>query len=106
MNTELRAISVRLSKDDVCEFHGRCLISVVALDHDDRVRRQFAVYSSSQGYVAERIDNPGTIDVRFWGAYCADSQAIYDFFGNEPLANYLYGSMHLSVPGLQTVRIT
>lgn len=88
------------------EFSGFCLARVVALNHDDRVRRQFAVYSDNVGYVAERIDDAGTIDVRYWGALCSDSLALYDFFGNEPLANYLYGSLRIDVPGLKVLQLT
>jgi len=96
-------IQVRLSKNRVFEFEGRCLTRVVALNHDDSVRRQFSVYSDKRAYVAERIDSPGTIDVRFWGNRCSDAQEVYDFFGNEPLANYLYGNLNLRVPGLRVV---
>ena len=94
-------IAVRLSKDKVLEFKGLCLARVVALNHDESVRRQFSVYSNGAVFVAERIDSPDTIDVRFWGALCDNSEEIYDFFGNEPLANYLYGAMKVEVPGLR-----
>lgn len=96
-------IKVRLSKDEIIEFEGLCLARVVAMNHDDSVRRQFCVYSCTAGYVAERIDSPDTIDVRFWGALCKSSSEIYEFFGNEPLANYLYGAMRLSVPGMRFI---
>lgn len=103
MSEGQQLVRVRLSKENILEFSGRRLASVVALNHDDRVRRQFSVYSHGLRYVAERIDSPDTIDVRFWGQICDDSQGIYDFFGNEPLANYLYGTMRLNVPGLLIV---
>lgn len=91
-----------LSKDKAIEFEGRCVARVSALNHDDTVRRQFAVYTlPDKHYVAERIDDPGTIDARFWGARCVDELDIYEFFGNEPLTNYLYGSLGINVPGLQ-----
>lgn len=99
-------MKVRFSKDELLEFSGVCLARVVALNHDDRVRRQFSVYSHETGYVAERIDNPDTIDVRFWGTFCADTLEIYEFFGNEPLANYLYGQMRLAVPGLRVIPLS
>lgn len=98
-----RKISIRLNKDDICEFDGQCLARVVALNHDDTVRRMFAVYLREPGYVAERIDDPDTIDVRYWGRCCKDTLSLYDFFGNEPLANYLYGCLKLAVPGLRSV---
>ncbi len=93
--------SVRLSRSDTLEFDGECLARVVALNHDDTVRRQFCVYAYGSKFVAERVDYPDTLDVRYWGACCSDSVAIYDFFGNEPLANFLYGSLGISVPGLR-----
>lgn len=104
MNTVPLDIKVRLSKDELIQFHGVCLARVIALNHDNTIRRQFSVYSRGDSFVAERIDSPDTIDVRFWGATCHDSEQIYDFFGNEPLANYLYGVMNISVPGLQIVQ--
>lgn len=94
-------LSIRLARDKTLEFKGIRLARVVALNHDNSIRRQFCVYSCDGGFVAERIDNPDTIDVRFWGAECADTLCLYDFFGNEPLANYLYGALHLPVPGLR-----
>ena len=91
-----------LSKDEALEFKGLCLARVSALNHDDSVRRLFAVYTMPDNhYIAERIDDPGTIDIRFWGARCKDELELYEFFGNEPLANYLYGSLGINVPGLQ-----
>ena len=93
-------IRVNLSKDKIFEFEGHCLARVVALNHDDSIRRQFSVYANGAEYVAERIDDVGTLDSRVWGVRCQDTQELYDFFGNEPLANYLYGQLGLSVPGL------
>lgn len=95
------AYTVRSQRGHSLSFNGVLLISVEALNHDDTVRRRFCVYRSEAGYVAERIDDPGTIDVRYWGAPCADAPALYEFFGNEPLANYLYGALGMSVPGLR-----
>ncbi|MFK7997514.1 MAG: hypothetical protein AB8B87_25540 [Granulosicoccus sp.] len=103
MTTHPELVKVRLSSDKVIEFRGVCLTRVAVLDHDERVRRQFAVFSHDAGYVAERIDYPETIDVRFWGALCVDAEALYQFFGNEPLANYLYGTLRLSVPGFRNL---
>ena len=97
-------IRVKLSRDKSFAFKGVCLARVCALNHDNSVRRQFSVYSNCDGgYVAERIDDPGSIDVRHWGACCNDSLSIYEFFGNEPLANYLYGSLNFNVPGLHRI---
>ncbi len=96
-------ITVKLSRKEVFSFTGECLARVLALNHDESVRRQFSVYSHGQEYVSERIDYPDTLDVRYWGARCPDDLALYDFFGNEPLANYLYGKLSINVPGLRVV---
>jgi len=98
-------VHVNLSRSERIAFEGRCIVRVAALNHDGNVRRQFSVYSNKSEYVAERIDDPGTIDVRFWGAKCAALTDVYDFFGNEPLANYLYGRLGLEVPGLRNVNV-
>ena len=92
---------VKLNRQSEITFEGTQLACVQALNHDDSVRRQFRLYKTLDGYVAERIDYPNTIDVRYWGEKCADNLAVYDFFGNEPLANYLYGCVKLAVPGLR-----
>jgi len=94
------AIIVRTNRREKIECDGVCLADVNALNHDDSVRRVFRLYKTETGYLAERIDDPATIDVRYWGARCTDVDSIYEFFGNEPLANYLYGSLRLAVPGL------
>ena len=92
---------VQLNRQSEITFEGTLLAEVHVLDHDDAVRRQFALYQTPDGYVAQRIDYPNTIDVRYWGAECADVLAVYEFFGNEPLANYLYGCLKFNVPGLR-----
>lgn len=84
-------------------FEGDCIASVIAMNHDDSIRRCFKLYRRSVGYVAQRIDNPDTIDVRYWGCECRAEADVYDFFGNEPLANYLYGAVQLEVPGLRSL---
>jgi len=99
----MQSLTVRLDKQSVLNFTGELLADVVALNHDESVRRRFAVYRVAQGYIAERIDYPDTIDVRYWGAKCDDTLALYQFFGNEPLANYLYGCMRIAVPGLSVL---
>jgi hypothetical protein len=48
-----------------------------------------------------RVDDPDTLDERHWALACADDEAVYQFFGNEPLANYLYGCLNIRVPGLR-----
>ncbi len=97
--------TVRLDRKTEITFNGTVLVDVCALNHDDAVRRRFRVYSTGSEFIAERIDDPDTIDVRFWGAQCADSLDLYQFFGTEPLANYLYGRLELSVPGLRSVDV-
>ena len=99
-------VTIQLNRQEQWSFEGICVAYVTALNHDDSVRRLFRLYEVDEDYAAERIDDPGTIDVRYWGARCSDTQSIYDFFGNEPLANYLYGVMRLPVPGLRCVTAT
>ena len=99
-----RAYRVKLNRLAHIDFKGLCIADVVALNHDDTVRKCFRAYRTVRGYVAERIDDPDTIDVRYWGAECDDILALYDFFGNEPLANYLYGVINCSVPGLRCMK--
>ena len=98
-------ITVHMNRREQLSFEGQCLAHVTALNHDDSVRRLFRLYAWGAQYVAERVDDPGTIDVRCWGAVCVDTQSIYDFFGNEPLANYLYGVLALPIPGLRSVSV-
>ena len=93
--------SVRLSAKESHDFDGECLASVAALNHDGSVRRQFHLYATMTGYVAARVDDPDTIDIRYWGAVCATVTEVYDFFGNKPLANYLYGYVGFTIPGLR-----
>ena len=97
----MRTTTVKLNRHSEITFQGIQLADVHVLDHDDLVRRQFCLYQTAEGFVATRIDYPDTIDVRYWGCECADVLAVYDFFGNEPLANYLYGRVKFNVPGLR-----
>jgi len=92
--------TIHRDKQSVFTFEGVLQAEVVALNHDDSVRRRFAVYYTESTYVAERVDYPDTIDVR------DDILALYQFFGNEPLANYLYGCLKVSVPGLVCIERT
>ena len=92
---------VKLDRRLEISFQGTRLAKVQALNHDYSVRRQFSLYQTADGFIAERIDNLATIDVRYWGGKCADVLAVYEFFGNEPLANYLYGCLKFTVPGLR-----
>jgi len=101
MNLPVHSYKVKLSGKNELEFQGTLLADVVALNHDDAVRRRFRLYQRANGFIAERIDNPDTIDMRFWGAECDGILAVYEFFGNEPLANYLYGVVRCEVPGLK-----
>lgn len=98
----MRTTVVKIDRRSEITFQGNRIAKVQALDHDDRVRRQFCLYRTDAGFVAERIDYPATIDARYWGGHCADILAVYDFFGNEPLANYLYGCVKFAVPGLRS----
>ena len=81
-------------------IQGRCVARACAHDHDGRVRRRFVLYTTANGYACERIDDPGLLDERCFGAVAEDARAVYEFFGTEPLANYLYGLARLAVPGL------
>lgn len=83
------------------EFIGDCVAHVDALNHDDTVRCTMRLYVTSTDYVCQRIDRPGTIDVRFSFERCENTLTVYQFFGTEPLANYLYGKAGLAVPGLR-----
>jgi len=106
MNNEpLVQIEVRLSSEQMLVFEGVCLGRVVALDHDGSVRRQFSVYSCEPGFVLESLDWSGGGKVRSRAVRCDEDIDIYHFFGNEPLANYLYGVLRLSVPGLRVVHL-
>lgn len=83
------------------KFTGKCIASVQALNHDDSVRCVMTLYSTKTDYVCQRIDRPATIDQRCRVERCIDSLTVYQFFGTEPLANYLYGVTGLDVPGLR-----
>lgn len=91
---------MRAVRGQKIQFNGELVANVSALNHDSSARRIFRLYRSESQYVAERIDDPNTSNVRYWGAECKTVMDIYDFFGNEPLANYLYGSAGFNVPGL------
>lgn len=84
------------------QFMGECVATVEALNHDDTVRCALRLYATETEYVCQRVDRPGTIDRRISVERCADSLTVYQFFGTEPLANYLYGVAGLGVPGLRT----
>ena len=82
---------------------GECLAQVEALNHDDTVRCVMCLYRTNDDYVCQRIDRPGTIDVRYRFERCVNAFEVYQFFGTEPLANYLYGRVGLEVPGIRKV---
>ncbi len=90
-------------------FSGECIASVEALNHDDTVRCSMHLYreenAKANAYICHRIDRPNTIDVRYRVERCADVLTVYQFFGTEPLANYLYGITKLEVPGLRQIQI-
>ena len=93
---ELRGQGGRLLK-----IAGECVVSVEALNHDDSVRCAMSLFKTETDFVCQRIDRPCTIDVRYRVERCNNSIDIYEFFGTEPLANYLYGCAGLHVPGLR-----
>lgn len=83
------------------QFSGDCIAHVEALNHDNTVRCVMRLYATKTDYVCQRIDRPGTIDSRNSFERCANSLTVYQYFGTEPLANYLYGVAGLTVPGLK-----
>lgn len=87
------------------QFKGKCIASVEALNHDDTIRCAMRLYATDSDYVCHRLDRPDTIDRRYSFARCENSLTVYQFFGTEPLANYLYGVAGLGVPGLRACRI-
>jgi len=88
------------------KFNGVCIARVEALNHDDTVRCLMSLYKTESGYVCHRIDNPGSIDSRSKFERCLDELSVYQFFGTEPLANFLYGSAGITVPGLRQKYVT
>ncbi len=85
------------------QIEAECIAVVEALNHDDTVRAEMRLYQTSSSYVCQRIDRPCTIDVRYKLETVDDEIGIYQFFGTEPLANYLYGCAGITVPGLRNV---
>lgn len=83
------------------QFTGQCIANVEAMNHDETVRCVMRLYTTETDYVCERIDRPNTIDIRFSYERCEDILTVYQFFGTEPLANYLYGVAGLEVPGFK-----
>lgn len=83
------------------KFSGECIVSVEALNHDDTVRCELHLYKTEDGYMCQRIDRPDTLDTRYRLENCKDIFSVYQFFGTEPIANYLYGMMGFSVPGMR-----
>lgn len=84
------------------QFDGKCLVDVEALNHDDTVRCAMRLYTTETDYVCFRVDRPCTINERASFERCTDILTVYQFFGTEPLANYLYGVAGLAVPGLRS----
>jgi len=83
---------------------GECLASVAALNHDDSVRATLRLFKTAAGFVCESVDNPHTADASYRIEHCENSLGVYQFFGTMPLANYLYGSAKMAVPGLVHVK--
>jgi len=79
---------------------GECLANVAALNHDDTVRSTMRLIKTTTGYVCESVSNPHTSDAHHRLECCNDVLGVYQFFGTMPLANYLYGTANLAVPGL------
>jgi len=82
-------------------FSGNHLATVEALNHDNSVRCEMHLYKANSGYICQRVDRPGTLDVRYRLEVCDDTLCVYQFFGTEPLANYLCGIVGFSVPGMR-----
>jgi len=80
-------------------FVGESIMDVEALNHDDTVRCEMHLYKTDSGYLCQR-----TLDVRYSHENCKDILGVYQFFGTEPLANYLYGLVGFSVPGMRQQR--
>lgn len=100
-STDLRrTVRIALPRSAYLEVTAHCIARCTASDHDGAVRRRFAVYRTADGFACERVDAPDQLDERCWGTLAADALAIFEFFGTEPLANYLYGLAGLDVPGL------
>jgi len=85
-------------------FVGESVVSVEALNHDDTVRCEMHLYKTDDGFICHRIDRHRTLDARYSLEKCKDILSVYQFFGTEPLANYLYGMMGFSVPGMRQQR--
>jgi hypothetical protein len=79
---------------------GECLASVAALNHDETVRSTMRLIKTTTGYVCESVSNPHTPDAQHRMEHCNDVLSVYQFFGTLPLANYLYGTAKMEVPGL------
>jgi len=85
----------------IFKFIGQGVAHVEALNHDDTVRCEMHLYKMDNHYVCQRIERPARLDVRYRVEICKDIFSVYQFFGTEPLANYLYGSVGFAVPGMR-----
>lgn len=92
---------LQLPQTKTIEFEGKCLADVCPQNHDDTVRCIMRLYQTQDDYVCQRIDEPESVDAVFHIERCDNALSIYQFFGTEPLANYLYGSAGIEVPGLR-----
>jgi len=91
--------------EGVTEIIGECLVKVEARNHDDTVRCVMSLYQTESktqtNYYCHRIDYTDSGDTYYRLERCSNSLEIYQFFGTEPLANYLYGRAGIAVPGMR-----
>lgn len=97
----MKQLALKGQGGEIFTFNAENLMSVEALNHDDSVRCEMHLYALDVGYVCQRVERPGTIDSRYRLAVCEDIMSVYQFFGTEPLANFLYGSVGFAVPGMR-----
>jgi len=97
-------LTLQDQKGDIVQIDGTCVAKVEALNHDDTVRCVMSLYQTSNDFVCQRIDEPETENTWYRLERCNDELEIYQFFGTEPLANYLYGRAGIEVPGLRNTK--
>jgi len=86
--------------EGVIEIEGRCVTKVEAHNHDNTLRCEMCLYQTQNDHVCQRIDHADSGDTYYRLERCSDDLEIYQFFGTEPLANYLYGCAGILVPGM------
>jgi len=97
----MKPLELRGQGGQVVQVSAECIAQVEALNHDDSVRCIMCLYRTEADFICQRVDNPESLDVRFRLEHCEDHLSIYQFFGTEPLANFLYGCAGIRVPGLR-----